>query len=411
MTSVKVHLNKYRSTQNGTYPLVIQLIHQRKKKNVSTPYHLSIEDFDEKLGKAVIRGGRKNNPAEEINQYLFSETKELWRIINHLEKQRKEFTVLDIARLYRPDYGNGVFKTYAEKLLVKFREQGKGSTADLYQSTLNKILLFQGQNHDLTFADIDIEWLESFREHLLKSGLQDNSVFSYLRILRSIYNRAEKEGICQNIRNPFLHQRFFPVPAVKHVLDQQSVRKITEANLSDDQALSFARDLFLFSYYTHGMSFMDMAYLKKEDIHEDVIWYRRSRNKQLTSVKMTPLLHELINKYDSEGEYVFPVLRPVNIDLYDQYRTGLRRHNNQLKKLASLLELSCPLSSHVALNTCNSQSSSGEISLSIVYEGKERLAKASFSSLEEIRDSVLNALSKLTNGQERKMSDKMAVGI
>ncbi len=400
MTSVKVRLNTCRSNKNGTYPLVIQLIHLRKKKNVNTPYHLSLKDFDKKTGKAVIRRKKKNNLAEEINRYLFSETKELLQVIGRLEKQKRVFTVGDIVQLYSPNYKNEVFMEYANKVLIELSENGKGGTADLYRSTLNKIALFQSQKPKLTFNDINREWIDSFRNQLLNSGLQENSVFSYLRILRSIYNRAEKDGICHNLRNPFLYQRFCPVPTVKHLLDEQSFRRIEEIDLDYDETLSFSRDLFLFSYYTQGMSFMDMAYLKREDIHEDVIWYRRSRNKQFTSVKISRPLYKLINKYNDGSEYIFPIFRLGNISLYNQYRVGLRRHNFQLKKLASLLKLSCPLNSHVALTTWNNNSSSGEVSLSIFCEGKKRSVKVSYFSPEEIKDSVLNALNKLINKEK-----------
>lgn len=53
MTSVKLMLNKSRILNNGSYPLVFQVIHNRRKKLLYTGYRVKEELFDESEGKIM----------------------------------------------------------------------------------------------------------------------------------------------------------------------------------------------------------------------------------------------------------------------------------------------------------------------------------------------------------------------
>ncbi|WP_278451440.1 hypothetical protein [Parabacteroides johnsonii] len=53
---------------------------------------------------------------------------------------------------------------------------------------------------------------------------------------------------------------------LKRAIHLNDIRRIKRLDLSLKPHLDFARDMFLFCFYTRGMSFVDMAYLKKGDI-------------------------------------------------------------------------------------------------------------------------------------------------
>ena len=53
ITSVKLMLNKSRILNNGSYPLVFQVIHNRRKKLLYTGYRVKEEVFDELEGKIM----------------------------------------------------------------------------------------------------------------------------------------------------------------------------------------------------------------------------------------------------------------------------------------------------------------------------------------------------------------------
>ena len=51
MTSVKLKLNKDRILQNGTYPLVFQVIHRRRKKLIYSRFKVAEPDYEWYTGK------------------------------------------------------------------------------------------------------------------------------------------------------------------------------------------------------------------------------------------------------------------------------------------------------------------------------------------------------------------------
>mgnify|MGYP007042502631 CR=1 FL=1 len=50
--------------------------------------------------------------------------------------------------------------------------------------------------------------------------------------------------------------------------------------------MEFARDMFMFSFYTRGMSFVDMAFLKKTDLNNGMLTYRRKKNRSVAFHQM-----------------------------------------------------------------------------------------------------------------------------
>ncbi|MFR6633970.1 MAG: hypothetical protein ACLUQ6_02020 [Alistipes onderdonkii] len=76
-------------------------------------------------------------------------------------------------------------------------------------------------------------------------------------------------------------------------------------------AMDFARDIFMFSFYTRGMSFIDMAYLKKKDLRKNgILSYRRQKTGQQLFVKWEKPMQEIVDKYDTNATpYLLPVIR------------------------------------------------------------------------------------------------------
>ena len=110
-------------------------------------------------------------------------------------------------------------------------------------------------------------------------GITKNSSSFYMRILRAVYNRAVEKELTSN-RNPFKHVYTGVDKTVKRAIPLKAIKKIKNLDLSLHPALDFARDMFLFSFYTRGMSFIDMAYLKKKDLQNGILSYRRHKTGQ-----------------------------------------------------------------------------------------------------------------------------------
>lgn len=97
------------------------------------------------------------------------------------------------------------------------------------------------------------------------------------------------------------------------------------------------------------MSLIDMAYLRKVDIHNGVLTYRRRKTGQLLSMAVEPQLNELILRYNNPSPYVLPIL--AHDDSYRGYRSAQRDMNRHIRLLGEMLGFGFPLTFYVARHT------------------------------------------------------------
>lgn len=106
-------------------------------------------------------------------------------------------------------------------------------------------------------------------------------------------------------------------------------------------------------FLLRGLSFVDLAYLRKSDLRGNVISYRRRKTGRPLSVTLTPEAMFLLRKYMSrEGRspYLFPILHSDegSPQAYREYQLALRNFNYQLELLGKVLGLKDRLSSYTA---------------------------------------------------------------
>lgn len=118
------------------------------------------------------------------------------------------------------------------------------------------------QCKDVALSEIDSDLMQLYEAYLHGKGAVRNSSSFYMRIFRAVYNRALEKGLI-NQCNPFRHVYTGVDKTVKRAVPLSAIKRIKNMNLSLQPNLEFARDMFLFSFYTRGMAFVDMAYLKR----------------------------------------------------------------------------------------------------------------------------------------------------
>ena len=159
-----------------------------------------------------------------------------------------------------------------------------------------------------------------------------NSISFYMRIIRAVYHRAVNQGICED-RKPFTHVFTGSQTTVKRALSLEELRRIKRLRLSDDDE-RFARDLFLFSFYTRGMSFVDLAYLRKEDVHDGMMAYTRHKTGHMLSMRWEEAMQRIVNRHPSATRYLLPIIHTIGHCERSQYRLMQGHVNRQLKTIA-----------------------------------------------------------------------------
>ena len=208
-----------------------------------------------------------------------------------------------------------------------------------------------------------------YNDYLEERGITKNSISFYMRIWRAVYNRAVKEKIVEQAY-PFLEVYTGIDHTRKRAVPEEALCRLMELDLRACPDLELSRDLFVFSYCTRGMAFVDIAYLKKTDIEGDKIVYNRRKTHQMLIIKIEPCIRYLIEKYKkgtSDSVYVFPILNSEDEnEKYNQYLIALSLHNIKLKKLTQLAGLGTPLSSYIPRHTWATTAHNRHIPISVI---------------------------------------------
>lgn len=226
---------------------------------------------------------------------------------------------------------------YFRQLTEQKRRNGQDSTADLYRASINHFFRFQERDPIRSFRDITVERIERFRKYLQSRGLRTNSVNSYLANLRAMYNRALQNKIAPNPHEyPFAGLAFRAEKTPKRSLRRQLLMQIASLPLEDHPAWQQALDYGLFSYLGCGIPFADLARLTEANIQGNELVYHRVKTGVCIRIGLTAGMRRILGKYRREGgTFLFPILHPEAG--YKEYKIALRRQNNHLKGIGSLL--------------------------------------------------------------------------
>ena len=257
---------------------------------------------------------------------------------------------------------------YIERQITAMNAMNRLGTARNYTRARNSLRTFLKGN-DVSFRKMDDCLILRYSNWLKQRGVVKNTISFYMRILRAIYNKAVKEKIAK-LDNPFKNVYTGIDKTRKRALDEKSVRKLMKLDLKGSSALALSRDLFMFSYFMRGMSFVDIAYLRKEDYDGVYISYKRQKTGQSLTVLVEPCIERIIKRYTALTErtpYMFPIITSSDSkEAYRQYQTALGYHNRKLKELALMANLNIPLSSYCARHTWATAARNHHIPVSVI---------------------------------------------
>ena len=205
-----------------------------------------------------------------------------------------------------------------------------------------------------------------YEEFLIKRGLCRNSTSFYMRNLRAIVNRAIERDF-EVTRNPFKHVYMGVDKTIKRAVSLDVVQKIRDIDLGGHPSLDFARKVFMFAFYTRGMSFVDIAFLKKSDMNNGLITYSRRKTRQQISVRIEPEIKKLIDSFgNNETDYLLPIITEAGGDVERQYENAYFRINRNLQKVGKQLGLETKLTLYVARHAWASIAHSNNVALSTI---------------------------------------------
>ena len=203
---------------------------------------------------------------------------------------------------------------FMKQVAEELRMGGNFGTAHVYRSSTNAIIAYCGEG-DFSFDEVTPEWLKGFEIHLRGKGCSWNTVSTYLRTFRAVYNRAVNSRMV--VYTPHLFRSVYTGTRADHkrALCDEDMKKVFTRLPSSSAiplAVRRAQDMFVLMFLLRGLPFVDLAYLRKSDLRDNVITYRRRKTGRPLSVTLTPEALELLKKYmnrDSHSPYLFSLLK------------------------------------------------------------------------------------------------------
>ncbi|MBQ7181033.1 MAG: site-specific integrase [Bacteroidaceae bacterium] len=292
------------------------------------------------------------------------------------------------------------------KLGLAENYKSSGRSLLCYLTTLNM--------EDVSLSQVDEELLLGYQQWLCDRGVRRNTQAFYMRNLHAVYNKAVRRGLAVG-SSPFINVRTSITHTDKRAVTPELIRRISKFDvpaglirLGKDPGrkvfarmcrdLTFARDTFIFCFCARGLTFVDFAYLKRENMRNGSIVYERRKTGQCLQVAIQDKMHEFIEQYGNmRGPYLFPVLTSTDVcQAHRQYATALRRYNKQLNRLSQMLGMKTSLTSYVSRHSWATAAYHADIPLPHISEAmghtSERTTRIYLKSLESSRIDMENRL-------------------
>ena len=265
-------------------------------------------------------------------------------------------------------------------------------------SRLQAYLMTIGKK-DISFRKLTPTFITGFEDWLRRQGVRRNTSSSYMRSLHTAFNHAVREGVATahtvagralTCENPFLNVYCGVDKTAKRAVGKTCIRNIQQLNIlaaltdlytrqgmrtygkyyhNTLSQLELTRDLFIFSFCMRGMAFVDMAFLRKSDICDGHVRYARRKTRQHITVRIEPMMQDIIERWQTAGPYLFPLLTEEHDEsiAYQQYQNKLTLYNRHLKILGQILG-GIRLTSYISRHSWASTAHAENVPMSIISQ-------------------------------------------
>ena len=304
-----------------------------------------------------------------IQNRIDSDIALLKRIVKDLNNSGVTYSVGDIVKRFKSPECHVLVLDFMQNQIRLMRNANRLGTALNYEKRMKNFVKFLG-GVNLPFSAMTEQVIADYNAFLVQRGMVRNSISFYMRIMRAVYNKAVRQKLVEQ-SHPFTEVYTGIDRTRKRAVSESVISQLYKLNLAEGTPLALARDIFIFSYCTRGMAFVDIAYLKKENIQNGVICYARRKTGQLLIVRIEPSIQRIIDRYSSAlSPYVFPILTSTETKpAYAEYQVAINNHNRQLRRLSKMLPAGCKLTSYTSRHSWATAARNHNVPISVISAG------------------------------------------
>ena len=316
MATVKFYLDKRRHKKDGTYPIKLNVFHN-KQIMIATQLSASEKEWN---GNEYSVRAQNYKPRNIVARGIINKAE---TVIFTLEQQEKLKSTTDKAlkKLIEDAISSKVenqktFLYYLDEFVSKKTNQG---TKSIYTTTRNKIEEYDSY---CTFESMDKSWLENFEAWMAKT-MKVNAYAIHLRNIRSVFNYAIDEEY--TTLYPFRRFSIKKEETRKRSLTAEQLRLLRDYPCEEYQIRY--RDMFMLMFYLIGVNAADLFNAKHSALVNGRFEYKRAKTGKLYSIKVEPEAQAIIEKYKGK-DYLLNIM-----DEYGNYKDFLHRMGIGLKQI------------------------------------------------------------------------------
>lgn len=376
-TSISIYFRKEKVNKHNESFICAKISHNNEFKRISLGIKINANDWDFEYNKV-----KENAPNREYLQLLIDmEIQKINKKILNYQIQNQPFTLDDLLGITEKKLKSLTIKHYFQKEITTLQAAGQFSSVSKYKYCLSSLCKYRSM--DIPFTDINYKFLIEFEMFLRKAELADNSIATLFSTLKAAFNSALDQGLFTCKESPFKKFKVgrLWIPTQKRAIQKENIYELKAINLSDfgknpSPYLELAIDTFMFSYYTAGINFKDIATLKYKNMDTDHIYYSRSKTQKNLTIKLLPEALAILNKYIKKDfdieDYIFPILNrhihTTEQQKFNRIQKTRRKINQNLQLLSKKLNVNIKLTTYVARHTFASVLQKSGVNIGIISE-------------------------------------------
>lgn len=364
MVNVKIILltKKQKQRKDGSYPVVLRVTHQNSRNYLSLSKTSKPAQWNDDTSQF-----RRNYPSYQAeNDLLLAVKSNANNIIRDFRTDGVPFSYLKFKDKFLNKNSPVALYGFIKSLIQSYKDEGKNGTASTYTSTMNALKKFNNEKK-LLFNDINYTFLIRFEKWLrTERKCKDTSISMYMRTLKAVLNKAIKAGHMKQNNYPFKEYTtsHLKTDTAKRAIPKAKVKLIESLPFADGSQLQFAQNIFLFSYYTRGMNFADVANLTTDNIKGERLTYIRAKTGKVFNLAIHEKAKNIIACYANSGDansgdgatdFIFPVFNDTHKtdkQRYNRRKKVLKQINKNLKQIAVMIGMgNLKLTSYVSRHT------------------------------------------------------------
>lgn len=294
MATVKVKLRPS-SVAGKAGVIFYRITHRRKTRLITTKLRVQPSNWDADEEKLVSTAPNR----AIIQNRIDSDVALLRGVISDLDNGGADYLVEDVIDRYKSPRKQLLMPDFMREQIEQLRAANRLGTAKNYEKVMGSFCRFLG-DVKLPLSALSEQVIADYNVFLVRRGLVRNSVSFYMRVLRAIYNKAVRQKLVEQ-QHPFVEVYTGIDRTRKRAVPESIIAQLNRLGLEEGSSLALCRDLFIFSYCTRGMAFVDMVYLRTTNLQNGVICYARRKTGQFLSVRIEPSIQRIIDRYSGMG--------------------------------------------------------------------------------------------------------------